>query len=368
MTQVTFLTNFAGYIQLAETQHMIKPQAINEQQVINEQQTKTMDVQQTMSVQQTMGVQQTNLAALLTTTKTNIETFLDQVLPSQNIGHNQLNAAMRYAVMNGGKRIRPALVYATAHCLNIPMEQLTAAAASLELIHCYSLIHDDLPAMDNDDLRRGQPTCHKAFDEATAILAGDALQTMAFTILSDAQLNPFSAEIRIAMVQILANAAGANGMVLGQAEDIYAERGATPSINHRVGYNHAHNIGLAELTMIHQNKTGALLTAAIKLALCANNANSETSARLCNYASNIGLAFQVFDDILDVTTSTEILGKPAGSDQKLGKATFPALLGLDQAQQYAESCYNQALDELAPFDHRADLLRDIAYFFINRRY
>lgn len=303
---------------------------------------------------ETLSVQQ-----LLTVTKRRTDIFFKKILAFDNLTavSNDLHTAMRYSVAGHGKRIRPALVYAAGNLLNMPAAQLDAAAASVELIHCYSLIHDDLPAMDDDDLRRGKPTCHKAFSEANAILAGDALQTLAFTVLSDAALNPFAAETRIAMVQALAHAAGGRGMVLGQAEDMSAEQ---------------QTLTLEQLISLYQRKTGALLTACIELVLCAasNTAINNAMVRSClrQYAQNIGLAFQIYDDILDLTSTTAVLGKPQGSDQKHAKSTFPALLGLTQAQNFAQTCQQNALKALAAFGAKAGTLHELATFIIKRNF
>ncbi len=299
-----------------------------------------------------------DLDTFLYSTKQQVETFLEKALPIVNnneLENSSLYAAIRYAVLNGGKRLRPALVYATATALNVDdLEKLDAAAASLELIHCYSLVHDDLPAMDNDDLRRGKPTCHKAFNEATAILTGDALQTLAFELLSNDQLNPFSADTRINMVNALAKASGAHGMILGQGEDLAAEN---------------KTLSLEQLKQVHIHKTGALIKAALQLAILAANCKSITIIKaLMQYGENIGLAFQVYDDILDITTNTETLGKPANSDQQNNKATFPALMGLAQAKNYANVLYQDAINALEILGDNAIYLRELANFFINRNY
>lgn len=271
-------------------------------------------------------------------------------VPSNN---NRLSDAIRYSVLNNGKRLRPLLVYAVGEALQTPIEKLDAAAVSVELIHCYSLIHDDLPAMDDDDLRRGLPSCHKAFDEATAILAGDALQALAFEVLCDAELNPVTIERQLAMVQTLAKASGAAGMVLGQALDLAAE---------------AKSIGLSELIILHQHKTGALFNACIELSFLASNyaANQELHQQLRSFGKNLGLAFQIQDDILDITSDTETLGKPAGSDQKLNKSTFPSLLGLETAQTQADYYLQQAIESIADLGEQAHTLKNLAVHVKNR--
>lgn len=259
--------------------------------------------------------------------------------------------AMSYAVLLGGKRIRPFLIYATGKMLNVPLAKLDCSAAAMEAIHAYSLVHDDLPAMDNDNLRRGKPTCHIAFDEATAILAGDALQTFAFEMLSaDSLLSPTE---KVAQIQCLAKAAGAAGMCLGQSLDLQSE--------HK-------SISLAELELIHRNKTGALIVASVimgfNLSSYANNA--QLRDKLMQYAQAIGLAFQVQDDILDVIGESEKIGKVVGSDRALDKSTYPKLLGLEGAQQKAEKLYQIALHALAdmPFDTTA--LSALAEFIVKR--
>jgi len=282
----------------------------------------------------------------------NFESYLEQILPKVQES-NDLAAAMRYCILGGGKRLRPGLVYATGDMLEISAEHLHAAAAAVELVHTYSLIHDDLPSMDNDDLRRGKPTCHKAFSESTAILAGDALLTLAFEVLSDAELNPIPAEQRILQVQTLSKASGAVGLVLGQAEDIAAEES---------------QIDLEPLSAIHHKKTGALFKACVNLALYAseNYADVHKQQQLSRYAENLGLLFQIQDDILDVSGDQEQIGKPVGSDQELGKSTYPSILGLDVAKQHAKEALKLAVDALRDFGTAADNLRQVANFALSR--
>lgn len=266
----------------------------------------------------------------------------------------RLKEAMRYALVLGGKRVRPFLVYATGTMLHAELTLLDRPAAAIECIHAYSLIHDDLPAMDNDDLRRGHPTVHKAFDEATAILAGDALQTLAFSILTQ---HPFPETLlsrQLDMVQLLAKAAGYQGMCGGQALDLAAE---------------GQRVGLTELETIHQHKTGALIECAVQMgALCAPICNNEIRASLHQYAQAIGLAFQVQDDILDVTGDTETLGKPQGSDQIRDKSTYPALMGLEAARQFASQLHQQALAAIAPLPYNTEILSTFADYIIERSY
>lgn len=266
----------------------------------------------------------------------------------------RLYLAMRYSVINGGKRVRPLLVYAACEALGGEPEQADGAACAVELIHAYSLVHDDLPAMDDDDLRRGQPTTHKAFDEAVAILAGDGLQSLAFEVLADARRNPHDAELRLAMIASLARAAGPAGMVGGQAIDLGS-----------VGQK----LDQAALELMHRHKTGALIEASVRLgALASTRADERTLQALHSYARAIGLAFQVQDDILDVESDTATLGKTQGKDQANHKPTYPALLGLDAAKAYALELRDLALHALRPFDHAAEPLRELARYIVERQH
>ena len=259
---------------------------------------------------------------------------------------------MRYSVLSEGKRIRPVLVYASGQALGVDLSALDAPACAVEMIHAYSLIHDDLPAMDDDDLRRGRPTCHKAFDEATAILAGDALQALAFAVLAKDKHLVIDDTQRIKMIDILALASGSEGMAGGQAIDLSSVGKA---------------LDLEQLQDMHSRKTGALIRASVELgALAAPGLAESQFNQLSAYAHCIGLAFQIQDDILDIESDTETLGKPQGSDQARNKPTYPNLLGLDGAKQAALKMHEQALDNLSAFDHRADTLRDIADYIIQR--
>ena len=267
----------------------------------------------------------------------------------------RLRAAMEYGLLRGGKRVRPLLVYAAGDLFDqaapINTAALDAAAAAVECIHAYSLIHDDLPAMDDDDLRRGQPTLHKAFDEATAILAGDALQALAFELLSQASLG-LSAERQLRMIQELATAAGYHGMCGGQALDIQYEGQA---------------INRAALEQLHRHKTGALIRSAVRLgALCAHELQEEHLQALSQYADAIGLAFQVQDDILDITADTQTLGKTQGKDVLQQKSTYPALLGLDGARHLAQQLLNQALSALADIPYPTQTLEAFAHYIVKR--
>ena len=273
-------------------------------------------------------------------------------LPFQN---SSLVNAIEYGALLGGKRLRPFLVYVTGSMLHADDSALDAPAAAVECIHAYSLIHDDLPAMDDDCLRRGQPTCHIQFGEDNAILAGDALQTLAFSILADTPMPGVTAEFRIAMLSELAQASGVAGMCGGQALDLAAE---------------GKQVDLAALETIHRHKTGALIRAAVRLgALAAGEKGREALPALDRYANAIGLAFQVQDDILDVIGDTAILGKQQGADQQLGKSTYPALMGLEAAQKKAWELYQEslsALDTLATQSYNTTPLRALAGFIIER--
>jgi geranylgeranyl pyrophosphate synthase len=286
-----------------------------------------------------------------------IEGFLLRLLSTTEEMPKTLYDAMRYSVFNGGKRIRPLLVYATGEALETPLECLDAAAAAVELIHCYSLIHDDLPCMDNDDLRRGKPTCHKAFDEATAILAGDALLPLAFETLSDSTLNPLMPEKQIAMIKCLAMASGRQGLVGGQMLDMAAT-------------GKKELLSLAALKRMHQGKTGALIEASVILAIHASHILLEEaqSTGLITFAKSLGLLFQIQDDILDLTSDTATLGKSIGKDQTQNKVTFPSLLGLEGAKSQLQELYIQATTALNPLAPKGQTLLALANLFITRSY
>ncbi|MFK8069053.1 MAG: (2E,6E)-farnesyl diphosphate synthase [Gammaproteobacteria bacterium] len=281
-----------------------------------------------------------------------VDKALDHWLPADSIPPKHLHSAMRYSVLSNGKRIRPILTYATGHALGITLTSLDGPAAAVELIHAYSLIHDDLPAMDDDDLRRGRPTCHKAFDEATAILAGDALQALAFYILSHDQKITTIAENRLKMIETLASASGSRGMAGGQAIDLAS-----------VG----EKLSLPQLENMHIHKTGALIRAAVKMGtLSSLEATNNQIDKLDHYAKCIGLAFQVWDDVLDIEGDTEVIGKPKGSDIEQDKPTYPNLLGMAGAKQTALDLHDQAMDSLRGFDQKADTLRWIADYIVSR--
>ncbi len=293
------------------------------------------------------------LTETMQTYRTCVEQALDHWLPDERIQPTHLHEAMRYAVLGDGKRIRPVLVYATGAALGLSLKTLDAPACAVELIHAYSLIHDDLPAMDNDDLRRGRPTCHRAFDEATAILAGDAIQALAFHILAsdpDCQVPP---KIRLEMINSLAEASGSRGMAGGQALDLAA-----------VG----RQLNIAELENMHIHKTGALIRASVRMgALCSPAIDAATLEKLDHYAKCIGLAFQVRDDILDVEGDTEVIGKPQGSDIARNKPTYPNLLGMDGARETAADLHRQALESLDVLGDSGNILRLIADYIVARK-
>jgi farnesyl diphosphate synthase len=281
-----------------------------------------------------------------------IESVLTEVLPAATTHPARLHEAMRYSVLNGGKRMRPLLVYATGEALGVAPAKLDIPAAALELIHVYSLVHDDLPAMDDDDLRRGKPTCHKAFDEATAILVGDGLQALAFQLLaSHPQLNISPAQ-RLRMIEQLGQAAGSRGMVGGQAIDLAA-----------VGKE----LTELELEHMHIHKTGALIRASVLLAAyTVDNIEAQQLRQLDHFAKCVGLAFQVQDDILDVESDTHTLGKTRGADAAAGKPTYPSIIGMAAAKAKLRDLHDEAVTALAEFGESADLLREIAEFTVKR--
>ena len=282
--------------------------------------------------------------------RTRVEATLDRVLPDPADSPCRLHAAMRHGVLNGGKRMRPLLTYATGTAFGASEADLDAAAAAVELVHCYSLVHDDLPAMDDDDLRRGQPTVHVAFDDATAILAGDALQSLAFDVLANA---PQPADRRVAMLAELAQASGAAGMCGGQALDIDAT-------------GQAATIDIDALQRLHAMKTGALLRAAVRLGAIAAGADTASRTALDRYADALGLAFQVRDDLLDVEGDAATLGKTAGKDAAQDKATFPALLGIEASRDRLASLATTMHAALASISADTTLLAALARRVVER--
>jgi len=280
-----------------------------------------------------------------------IEALLARALDVPGAATARLLEAMRYSTLAGGKRIRPVLVYATGEALGAPLEQLDAAAASVELIHVYSLVHDDLPAMDDDDLRRGRPTCHRAFDEATAILTGDALQARAFEVLAHAP-EQISAAARLEMLQVLADAIGTRGMAGGQAIDLESVK---------------QQIGEPEVERMHRQKTGALIRASVLLgAISSGLTDAAQRAALAEFGAEIGLAFQIQDDILDVEGNVHTLGKRTGADADRVKPTYPSVLGLEAARAAALARRDRAIGALAPWGSRFANLREFAHFLVAR--
>jgi geranylgeranyl pyrophosphate synthase len=277
-------------------------------------------------------MQNDSFATMLRGWQARIEEQLAARLPSPAEPPQRLHEALRYSVLGGGKRVRPALVYATAAALGVQTEQVDGAACAVELIHAYSLVHDDLPAMDNDDLRRGRPTCHKAFDEATAILVGDALQVLAFELLTDGPGLPPSTTMRLKLVSLLARASGTQGMAGGQALDLAAT---------------GRKLNLAEVEQMHARKTGALIHASVMMAACCSNQVSEQTLRaLDDYARAIGLAFQIQDDLLDVEGDPALTGKASGADIALNKPTYPAVAGVEASRTRMHQLHREALDAL----------------------
>jgi len=284
-------------------------------------------------------------------TATRVETALSDLLPASRIAPSRLHDAMRYSTLGGGKRVRAMLVFGAGELTGAEPERLAIAASAVEIVHAYSLIHDDLPCMDDDVLRRGKPTCHVEFDEATALLAGDALQSFAFQLLSEYTLAD-DAQTQLKMIQLFASAGGSRGMAGGQAIDLDA-----------VGKS----ITLPELEFMHILKTGALIRASVLLgAHCGRRLPQPELDRLDRYAKCVGLAFQVVDDILDEEGDAETLGKTAGKDKANAKPTYTSLMGLAEAKRFAEELLSDALDAVSGFDAPAARLREIADFIVHR--
>jgi geranylgeranyl pyrophosphate synthase len=295
-----------------------------------------------------------NLKSRLADYRARVEAYLENCLPPADRPPERLHAAMRYAVLGGGKRIRPLLVYLTGEALGAPAQRLDAPAASVELIHAYSLVHDDLPAMDDDELRRGQPTCHRAFDEATAILAGDALQVLAFELLAtDDRVVPDDHQ-RMAIVKELATASGTAGMAGGQAIDLWAE---------------GRDMDVDTLETMHALKTGALIRASVLMgAWSSDSPPPETMQALSNFGIAIGLAFQIQDDILDVEGDTDTLGKTAGADSARQKPTYPSVAGMEAAKRRAAELCDTAIAALSKLGTTANPLRELARYIVHREY
>jgi farnesyl diphosphate synthase len=281
-----------------------------------------------------------------------MERALGARLPAADKAPTRLHEAMRYSVLGGGKRVRAALLFATARTLGLTEDKVEAAACALELVHAYSLVHDDLPAMDDDDLRRGRPTCHRAYDEATAVLVGDALQPLAFEILArDASL-PASPSVRLRLIEILAEAIGTFGMAGGQAIDLEAQ--------HK-------NLDITQVEDMHARKTGALIRASVLMAgACVPSLETSLNAALAGFATPIGLAFQIQDDLLDVLGDVATIGKATGADRERGKPTYPAIIGVKASQERVRLLHRQALDALAPFGNAAMPLRLLTDWLLSR--
>ena len=280
-----------------------------------------------------------------------MELVLDQLLVFGARPERKLLDAMRYSTLGGGKRVRPFLVMASANLFNVDKIFVDRVAAAIEMVHCYSLIHDDLPSMDNDELRRGKPTCHKKYDEATAILAGDALLTRAFSILAHPDTHPDS-EVRSNLCLILADAAGDRGMVGGQMIDLLAEE---------------KELNLKDISNLQLMKTGQLIMAACHLGCILGKANKDQFNRLKFYSKNLGLAFQIMDDLLDLEGNEKDMGKKTGKDQGQGKATFASILGIEEARGEAHNLVRSAIAELQDFGNEAELLRNLAEFVLFRK-
>jgi farnesyl diphosphate synthase len=283
-----------------------------------------------------------------------MEAALDARLPPATTVPERLHEAMRYSVLGGGKRIRPALLFATAKTLGLDEDQVEAAACAIELIHVYSLVHDDLPAMDDDDLRRGRPTCHKAFDEATAVLVGDALQPLAFQLLARDPALPASAAIRLRLVDILSEASGTFGMAGGQAIDLAVQ---------------GQRVDIAQVEDLHARKTGAIIRASVLMAAeCVPQLEQSAYDALNEFATAIGLAFQIQDDLLDVLGDVSTLGKATGADRERDKPTHPAIIGIEASQERVHLLHGQALAAISGFAERAAPLRSLADWLLSRHY
>jgi geranylgeranyl pyrophosphate synthase len=293
-------------------------------------------------------------AAQLEAWRARMERALAERLPQPDVVPTRLHEAMRYCVLGGGKRVRPALLFATARTLGLEEDEVEAAACAIELVHVYSLVHDDLPAMDDDDLRRGRPTCHKAFDEATAILVGDALQPLAFQLLARDPALPAAPAIRLRLIDLLAQATGTFGMAGGQAIDLAVQ---------------GMRLDIAQVEDMHARKTGAMIRVSVLMAAaCVPSLEVHLYGALGRFATAIGLAFQIQDDLLDVLGDASTLGKATGADRERAKPTHPAVIGIEASQERVQLLHAQALDALAPFGERAEPLRLLADWLLLRRY
>jgi geranylgeranyl pyrophosphate synthase len=293
-------------------------------------------------------------AAQLEIWRVRMESALAARLPDPTLVPARLHEAMRYSVLGGGKRIRPALLFATARTLGLAEGEVEAAACAIELVHVYSLVHDDLPAMDDDDMRRGRPTCHRAYDEATALLVGDALQPLAFQLLARDEALPASPAIRLRLIDMLAQAVGTFGMAGGQAIDLAVQ---------------GMRLDIAQVEDLHARKTGALIRASVLMAAeCAPALDANLYAALNRFATAVGLAFQIQDDLLDVTGDALTLGKATGADSERAKPTHPAIIGIPASQQRVRLLHNQAIGALAPLGELAQPLRSLAHWLLSRQY
>ena len=292
------------------------------------------------------------LKEVLTEYQNRVNDRLKQAIDNLPVVAPKLKEAMSYGTLLGGKRVRPFLVYATAKAVGADLSVADAPAVAIECVHAYSLIHDDLPAMDDDDLRRGHPTVHKKYGEATGVLSGDALQAFAFEILARADFGQSMISNQLEMLRVLAVGSGYQGMCGGQELDIEAEN---------------RQVSQKELETVHQYKTGALIESAVDLGLlCTHNIDDNTRKAFRTYSHCIGLAFQVWDDVLDIISDTETLGKPQGSDIDSNKSTYPKLMGLDKAREYAKSLAVTAVDALKPLPYDTSVLRDFAMYIVER--
>jgi farnesyl diphosphate synthase len=280
-----------------------------------------------------------------------INRTIDRLLPNTDLAENQLYEAMRHGTLNGGKRLRPFLAIQSAKLFNIDTKRSRRVAAAIEFVHCYSLIHDDLPAMDDASLRRGHPTVHKQYDDATAILAGDALLTLAFEVLSEQETHE-DPRVRCELIRSLAQASGGHGMVGGQMLDLIAEK---------------KEFDLGTISRLQRMKTGKLMAFACESGAILGRSDGPHRRALCNYAHDLGLAFQVTDDILDIEADPQDTGKDTGKDEAAGKATFVSTMGKEQARERAEMLVNQAIRHLHVFENRADILKELAYYVLQRR-
>jgi geranylgeranyl pyrophosphate synthase len=298
------------------------------------------------------AAERAGFAAQLKSWQAHMERALAARLPAADTEPTRLHEAMRYSVLDGGKRVRPVLLFSTARTLGLSESRVEGAACAIELMHAYSLVHDDLPAMDDDDLRRGRPSCHKAYDEATALLVGDALQSLAFQLLAGDATLPAAPQIRLQLIQLLAEASGAAGMAGGQALDVAAQ---------------GRQLSIDEIEAMYSRKTGALIRASVMMAAaCAPAIVQRQREALAGFAAPIGVAFQIQDDLLDVLGDTATLGKATGADRAQGKPTHPAVLGLKASQERVRQLHAAALEALQPLGADADPLRALADWLLAR--